>query len=161
MKLKEGSYLKRCFIVMQVIPLLCMAMYQTSLFGAVVPGVYKVTIKASPVENGHDTWTFSSDGKFVSEGLGIESEWEDTGNDTFKIKTDKQEIVDEIIKNFYLIGLSDSDFSIKIKKLEISGTSIGNTIKGNISSRVSLKIKNPVKITHNTSGSVKFEGNKQ
>lgn len=160
MKLKEGSYLKRCFIVMYVIPVLCMAMYQTPLFGAVAPGVYKVTIKAPPVENGYDTWIFSSDGKFESKGLGIVSEWEDTGNNTFKIKTDKQEIVDEIIKKFYLIGLSDSDFSIMIKKLEISGTSIGNTIKGNISTRASLKIKKPVKITHNIGGSVSFEGTK-
>ena len=159
MKSNEGSYLKRCFIVMQVIPLLCMAMYQTSLFGAVEPGVYKVTITAAPVnQNGHDTWTFSSDGKFVSEGLGIESEWENTGNNTFEIKTDKQEIKDAIIKNFYLIGLSDSDFSIKIKKLEISGTSDGNTIKGNISTSVDLKIKKPVKTTFTTSGSVSFEG---
>ncbi len=136
-----------------------MAMYQTSLFGAVVPGVYKVTIKATPVNNGHDTWTFSSNGKF--EGFGIESEREDTGNNTFKIKTDRQKILDAIIKNFYLIGLSDSDFSIMIKKLEISGTSSGNTIKGNISTSASLKIKKPVKITHNISGSVSYEGNKQ
>ena len=145
---------------MYVIPVLCMAMYQTSLFGAVVPGVYKVTIKAAPVENGHDTWIFWSNGKFESKGLGIVSEWEDTGNNTFKIKTDKQVIVDEIIKNFYLIGLSDSDFSIIIKKLGISGTSNGNTIKGNISTRVDLKIKKPVKTTFNTNGSVSFEGNK-
>ena len=55
-----------------------------------------------------------SDGKFVSEGLGIESEWEDTGNNTFKIKTDKQEIVDEIIKEFLFnrfrrLGFLDND----------------------------------------------------
>ena len=159
MMLKEGGYLKRCFIVMQVIPVLCMAMYQTPLFGAVVPGVYKVTIKAAPVnQTGHDTWTFSSDGKFVSEGLNIESEWENTGNNTFKIKTDKQEIKDAIIKNFNLIGLSNSDFSISIKNLEISGTSNENTIKGNMSTRVDLKIKKPVKTTFTTSGSVSFQG---
>ena len=114
MMLKEGGYLKRCFIVMQVTSVLCMAMYQTSLFGAVAPGVYKVTIEAAPVENGHDTWTFSSDGKFVSKGLGIESEWEDTGNNTFKIKIDKQEILNEIIKDFLFnrfkrLGFLDKD----------------------------------------------------
>ena len=144
---------------MYVIPVLCMAMYQTSLFGAVAPSVYKVTIKAAPVENGHDTWIFWSDGKF--EGLGIESEWEDTGNNTFKIKTDKQEILNAIIKNFYLIGLSDSDFSLMIKKLEISGTFSGTIIKGNISTSASLKIKKPLKITNKISGSVSFEGKKQ
>ena len=68
-------------------------------------------------------------------------------NNTFKIKTDKQEILDAIIKTFYLIGLSDSDFAIKIKKLGISGTSNGNTIKGNISTNASLKIKKPVTTT--------------
>ena len=46
-----------------------------------------------------------------------------------------------------------------IKKLEISGTSSGTTIKEILATSASLKIKKPVKITHNISGSVSYEGN--
>ncbi|MBW7943637.1 MAG: hypothetical protein H3C64_14935 [Candidatus Kuenenia stuttgartiensis] len=159
MKLKKrGSCFKSCFRVLPLIPLLCLALCQTSLFGAVVPGVYKVTIKADKIKIAEDTWTLSRSGEFTGEALGIKSEWEDTGNNTFKIKTDKQEVIDGIMKNFYLIGLNDSDFSISIKKMTITGTSNGNTIKGDIKTNFRIKIKDPVKTTLNTNGSVSFKG---
>jgi hypothetical protein len=62
------------------------------------------------------------------------------------------------MKNFYLIGLNDSDFSISIKKMTITGTSNGNTIKGDIKTNFRIKIKDPVKTTLNTNGSVSFKG---
>ncbi|WP_169704421.1 hypothetical protein [Candidatus Kuenenia stuttgartiensis] len=159
MKLKKrGSCFKSCFRVLPLIPLLCITLCQASLFGAVVPGVYKVTIKADKIKIAEDTWTLSRNGEFTGEVLGIKSEWEDTGNNTFKIKTDKQEVTDGIMKNFYLLGLNDSDFSINIKKMKITGTSNGNTIKGNIKTNFRIKIKDPVKTTLNTNGSVSFKG---
>ena len=110
------------------------------------------------MEGGRDTWSVPGGGKFCEGGFKLRGGGGRKGNNTFKIKTDKQEIKDAIIKNFNLIGLSNSDFSISIKNLEISGTSNENTIKGNMSTRVDLKIKKPVKTTFTTSGSVSFQG---
>ena len=96
-------------------------------------------------------------GKFESKSLGIESEWEDT-NDGFEVKTDKQEIQDALKKYYKLVGFSTSDISISIKNIGISGTSQGNTIKGNIETDFSIKVKKPVKTTFTTSGKMSFNG---
>ncbi len=137
---------------------LWMVLYHTTLLGGVVPGEYKVNIKADTIEIGQDTWIFEDSGEFKSKGLGIESEWKDTGNDTFEIESDEQEITDIIQMNLLLIGLKPSDYTLKMKKIKISGSSKGNTIKGNIEIDSSIKVKNPVKITFKTNGSADFKG---
>ena len=88
------------------------------------PGTYNVTIKANSTESIRDTWIFSKNGTFESEGLGVKSEWEDT-NDGFEVKTDKQEIQETLKKYYKLVGFSTSDISISIKNIGISGTSKG------------------------------------
>jgi len=127
MKLSRKS-IKRYFTFILTVPALLMVLQQTYLFGGVKPGTYKVNISADTIEIGQDTWVFSENGKFESEGLNIESEWENTGNDTFEIKADEQEISDIINVNLLLIGLLPSDYSLNIKTVDISGTSKGNTI---------------------------------
>lgn len=97
-------------------------------------------------------------GGFKSEGLGIESEWVDTGTYTFRIKTDKKEILHAASKNLKLLGLHKSDFIINIKKISIFGTSQGDTITGNMSTNFNITVKRPVKINFSTSGSVDFQG---
>lgn len=165
MRVPGRSYLKKCFIFIQVILALWVGIYQTSLFGGIKAGTYNVNIKASPITEKHgdaqDTWVFSKDGKFESKGLGIKSEWEETGDDTFKIKIDKQEIIDAIEKSYKLVGLGKSDVSLSIKKIEFSGTSKENTIKGNIKTDFLIKVKRPVKTTFSTSGGVSFQGKRQ
>lgn len=149
---------KRYFTFILAAPVLLMVLQQTSLFGGVKPGTYKVNISADTIEIGEDTWVFSENGNFESEGLNIESEWENTGNDTFEIKADKKEISDIITVNLLLIGLLPSDYSLNIKTVDISGTSKGNTIKGKIKINSSIKVKNPIKITFKTNGSADFKG---
>ena len=137
--------------------MLLVGIYQTSLFGEVKPGIYNVTIKANSTEIIRDTWVFSKNGTFKSKGLGIKSEWEDT-NDGFEVKTDKQEIQDALKKYYKLVGFSTSDISISIKNIGISGTSKGSTIKGNIETDFSIKVKKPMKTTFTTSGKMRFNG---
>lgn len=157
MKLDRKSF-KRYFTFILAVPVLLMILQQTSLLGGVTPGTYKVNILADTIEIGQDTWVFSENGKFESDGLNIESEWENTGKDTFEIKADEKEISDIITVNLLLIGLLPSDYSLNIKTVDISGTSKGNTIKGKIKINSSIKVKNPIMITFKTNGIVDFKG---
>ena len=150
---------KNLYLTTLAVTLFWVCLYQTSSFGGINPGTYKVNIKAKPIGVTQDTWVFSKNGKFKSEGLGLEKgKWEDTGDDTFKIKVDTKEVKSGIIRLFNTIGLSTSDVSINIEKIEISGTSVGDAIEGNIKSDIRIKVKKPIKTTLNTSGSVSFEG---
>ena len=137
--------------------MLLVGICQTSLFGGVKPGTYNVTIKVNSTESIRDTWVFSKNGTFESKSLGVKSEWEDT-NDGFEVKTDNQEIQDALKKYYKLVGFSTSDISISIKNIGISGTSQGNTIKGNIETNFSVKVKKPIKATFTTSGNMSFNG---
>lgn len=156
MRLYGRSYVKSIFT--RVVPVLLVCLCQTTLFAGISPGTYRVIIKADTIEVGEDTWVFSTDGKFESEGLGIESEWDNTGVNSFSIKTDEQEIKDTIEKNFIMIGLNSSDFSILIKKVEISGTAKGDTIKGDIKTNFSIKINSPIKTSFKVNGGTNFQG---
>src|SRR3990172_8173897 len=142
---------------MLFILMLLVGICQTSLFGGVKPGTYNVTIKVNSTESIRDTWIFSKNGTFESEGLGIKSEWEDT-NDGFEVKTDKLEIQETLKKYYKLVGFSTSDISISIKNTGITGTSKGSTIKGNIETDFSIKVKKPMKTTFTTSGKMRFNG---
>jgi len=142
---------------MLFILMLLVGICQTSLFGGVKPGTYNVTIKVNSTESIRDTWIFSKNGTFESEGLGIKSEWEDT-NDGFEVKTDKLEIQETLKKYYKLVGFSTSDISISIKNTGITGTSKGSTIKGNIETNFSVKVKKPIKATFTTSGNMSFNG---
>ncbi len=139
---------------------LSMGSHPLTLFAGVVPGRYEVFINDDPIQKeAKDTWIFSADGGFRSEGLGIESEWEDTGTNTFRIKTDKKEIIKAVSKNLKLLGLNKSDFRINIKKINISGISHKNdTITGKMRTDFNITIKRPVKIDFSTSGNVDFQG---
>ena len=151
--------LRNVHIFSLLIALFLVCLYQTSLFGGINPGTYKVNIKANSIGITQDTWIFLKNGKFKSEGLGLEkAKWEDTGNDTFKIKVDTKEAKSGIVKLFNMIGLNNSDASVTIEKIEISGTSDGDAIEGKIKSDIRVKVKRPVKTSLNTSGSVDFEG---
>ncbi len=138
--------------------MLLVGIYQTSLFGEVWYGIYDVTIKVNSTESIRDTWVFSPNRKFESKGLRIKSEWRNTYNDGFEVKTDKQEIQDALKKYYKLVGFRTSDISISIKNIEISGTTKGNTIKGNIKTNFSIKVKKPIKTTFTTSGKMGFNG---
>ena len=150
---------KKLYIVAQVAALSCVCLYQTSSFGGVNPGTYKVNIKAKSMKVTQDTWVFSKKGKFKSAGLGLDkAKWKNTGKNTFNIKVDTKEAKNGIIKLFNTIGLNKSDVSVTIKKIEISGTSNRDAIKGKITSYIRVIVKRPVKISLNTSGSVAFKG---
>ena len=150
---------KKLYIVAQVAALSCVCLYQTSSFGGINPGTYKVNIKAKSIGVTQDTWVFSKKGKFKSEALGLEKgKWRDTGKNTFKIKVDTKEAKSGIIKLFNMIGLNKSDVSVTIEEIEISGTSDGDAIGGKIKSDIRVIVKRPVKISLNTSGSVDFKG---
>lgn len=151
------SCMKSC-IVLQSIFLSSMYMYQTSLFGGIKPGVYEVNIKASPVGTAKDEWIFSKNGNFSSTGLKPEGKWEDAQGSGFKIKIDEQQIEDGIKKNLSLINLTNSDFSLTMERVEITGTSEGNSIKGTIETNLRIKLKKPVKTSFSTGGSVNFQG---
>ncbi|MEP9412222.1 MAG: hypothetical protein HRF42_12650 [Candidatus Brocadia sp.] len=157
MKLDRKTF-KRYFTFILAVPILLMVLQQTLLFGGVKPGTYRVNISADTIEIGEDTWVFSENGKFESEGLNIDSDWGNTGDNAFEIKADKKEISDIINVNLLLIGLLPSDYSLNIKTVDISGTSKGNTIKGKIQINSSIKVKNPIKITFKTNGSADFKG---
>ena len=151
--------LRNVHIFSLLIALFLVCLYQTSLFGGINPGTYKVNIKAKSIGVTQDTWVFSKKGKFKSEALGLEKgKWRDTGKNTFKIKVDTKEAKSGIIKLFNMIGLNKSDVSVTIKKIEISGTSDGDAIGGKIKSDIRVIVKRPVKISLNTSGSVAFKG---
>ncbi len=145
-------------IILQSVLLVGMYLYQTSLFGGIKPGVYEVNIKASPVGTAEDEWVFSEDGNFSSTGLGLDGKWEDTQGSGFKIKIDEQQIKDGIGKKLSLINLTASDFSLTMKKIEITGTSRSNSIKGTIKTDLRIKLKRPVKTSFSTGGSVSFQG---
>src|SRR3990172_5055504 len=151
--------LRNVHIFSLLIALFLVCLYQTSLLGGINPGTYKVNIKANSIGVTEDTWVFSNNGKFKSEGLGLEKgKWEDTGGNTFKIKVDTKEAKSGIVKLFNMIGLNNSDVSVTIEKIEISGTSDGDAIGGKIKSDIRVIVKRPVKISLNTSGSVDFKG---
>ncbi|NUO09450.1 MAG: hypothetical protein HUU08_12360 [Candidatus Brocadia sp.] len=153
-----GKSLKKYFTFMQVVAVLWIVLCHTTLFGGVVPGTYKVKISADTIEIGQDTWVFSEDGKFESEGLKIESEWENTDSDSFEIKADEGEITSAIQMNLLLIGLNSSDYALTVKTVDISGTSLGDTIKGEIKINSKIKITNPIQITFKTNGTAAFKG---
>ena len=157
MKLNKRRCLKAYFVFM-LGAFISTGSHQSALYAGVKPGVYEVSINDDPLENIQDTWIFSKDGSFKSERLGIKSEWEDTGTNTFIIKTDKKEILKAASKNLKLLGLHKSDFIIDIKKINISGTSQGKKIKGTMSTNFRITVKRPVKINFSTSGSVDFQG---
>ncbi len=144
---------------MQVFSILWIVLYHTSLFGGIIPGVYKVNITADEYDLGQDTWVFEEDGDFESEGLKIKSKWKQTGFDTFEVIADEQEITDTIKTYLFLVGLHPSDYSIAVKKAEIAGTYAGHTIKGKIIINSNIKIKNPISITLKTNGDADFIGN--
>lgn len=152
--------INRCFIFMPIVSLLWVFLCHTS-FGGIIPGTYKVNITADEYDLGRDTWVFEENGDFESEGLKIKSKWRQTGFDTFEIVADEQEITDTIKTYLFLIGLHPSDYSIKIKKVEIAGTYKGYTITGKIIIDSNIKIKNPVSITLKTKGNADFIGNLQ
>lgn len=150
---------KNICVFLQLMMVSWVCLYQTSSFGGINPGTYKVNIKANSIGVTQDTWVFLQNGKFRSEGLGLEKgKWEDTGGNTFKINVDTKEAKSGIVKLFNMIGLNNSDVSVTIEKIEISGTSDGDAIEGKIKSDIRVKVKRPVKTSLNTSGSVDFEG---
>ena len=151
-------YLKNRFSFLWMSLFLLLIVCQTSLFAGIKPGEYDVEIKADKVELGDDTWVFSNNRKFTSEELGVETKWKNTGNNKFKIETDKSEIKKAIEKSFKLMGMKSSDFSISISKVEISGTTNGSKIKGDIKLDFRISITKPVKTSFSTRGSMSFKG---
>ena len=92
---------KKLYIVAQVAALSCVCLYQTSSFGGINPGTYKVNIKAKSIGVTQDTWVFSKKGKFKSTGLGLEKgKWKNTGKNTFNIKVDTKEAKSGLVKLF-------------------------------------------------------------
>lgn len=158
MKLNK-EFINRCFIFMPVVFILWVVLGHTTLFAEIILGTYKVNITADEYDLGQDTWVFEKDGNFESEGLKIKSKWRQTGFDTFEVVADEQEITDTIKIYLFLVGLHPSDFSIKVKKVEIAGTYKGYTIKGKIIIDSNIKIINPVSITLKTKGNADFIGN--
>lgn len=153
------EYMNRGFIFMQVVSLLCIVLFQPSLLGGVIPGAYKINITTDEYDLGQDTWVFEENGNFESEGLKIRSEWKQTGFDTFEIVADEQEITEAIKTYLFLAGLHPSDYSIRVKKVEITGAYRGHTITGNIVINSNITIKNPISITLKTKGNADFIGN--
>ena len=150
------SCFKRRLVFVCVVPLLLLGMYQPFVFGDVRPGAYKITF--DQLDKVSDTWLFYADGTFRSEGLGVTSTWSITGQNTFKVKIDKQEITGFIRDYARLAGLNSSDVKVRIKTLQITGVDGGGTISGDLKIDYDLKIKKPFAINLTTKGTEKFEG---